>query len=136
MPHEKVKFYGDVFINDNNLLVNWNRNRLGMGWVQVAVVPPGWKDTGDWHIVDMSVEDIERTIKLLKKAKKQLQEEVDWNAIVAPKIGKKVRVVDNGTPWTGKITWADERRVGVSDDSWQTVVSWKNIEYVDDHPPA
>jgi hypothetical protein len=67
MPHEKINQRTDPFIFENQLIVGWNE----IGWVQVSVAPPGWKDTGDWSIVDMSAKDIDKLIKVLKKASRK-----------------------------------------------------------------
>jgi hypothetical protein len=68
MPHEKIK-HEELFTSNNQLVVGWHGDGQVVGWVQVSVVPPGWTSTGDWSIVDMTAKDIDKLIKVLKKAR-------------------------------------------------------------------
>ena len=47
------------------LTVGWNPT----GWVQIYMEPHGAESTGDWHIVDLDREAINRTIRALRKAR-------------------------------------------------------------------
>ena len=74
MPHEKVNLNRSTFKggptstdNTNFLIVGWNP----MGWVQISVAPAGWTNTGDWMIADVTPEDIDHMIRVLKKAKRK-----------------------------------------------------------------
>jgi hypothetical protein len=51
----------------HGLQVGWNR----LGWVQVSAVPHGWESTGDWSIVDMDHDSINRLIRVLRRARDQ-----------------------------------------------------------------
>jgi len=64
MPHEKIN-HPDA--SGQQAVVGWNK----IGWVQLSIFPEGWSDTGDAARVDMSVEDIDKLIHTLKRAKRQ-----------------------------------------------------------------
>lgn len=74
MPHQKINLNRSTFKggptstdNPNYLIVGWNE----IGWVQVSVAPPGWTNTGQWSITDLTPTDVDYLIKVLKKAKKK-----------------------------------------------------------------
>ena len=51
----------------HGLSVGWNK----IGWVQIQMFPDSWESTGDWTIVDLERGDINRLIRLLRKARDQ-----------------------------------------------------------------
>lgn len=52
---------------DPQLVVEWN----DIGWVQVALYPDGWRDTGDAARVDLNPQELALLIKVLKKAERK-----------------------------------------------------------------
>lgn len=77
MPHEVIlgkddstKLIGSYHdAKNNSVVVGWNK----IGWVQISVAPPGWESTGDWHIVDLNSEGLDKLIATLKRARRQAQ---------------------------------------------------------------
>lgn len=68
MPKETIKHIeADESRGARTLQIGWNK----IGWVQLSVAPDGWKDTGDWEIIDLFLEDIERLIRVSRRAKRQ-----------------------------------------------------------------
>lgn len=61
MPHEKITR------GENQLVVSWN----AIGWVQVAIYPEGWSDTGQATHVAVNSQRLELLIKTLKRAQRQ-----------------------------------------------------------------
>ncbi len=61
MPHEKITR------GENQLVVEWN----SIGWVQVAIYPEGWSDTGDATHVPVNPQRLALLIKTLKRAQRQ-----------------------------------------------------------------
>ena len=67
MPHEKINYSRTEEGMDLQAVVGWDK----MGWVQLSMYPKGWGNTGDaWH-VPLSDGELDKLIKVLKRAKRQ-----------------------------------------------------------------
>lgn len=65
MPHEKIN---DARTSEEKQLeVAWNK----IGWVQLSTHEQAWENTGEWSTIDLVPADIDKLIKVLKKAKRQ-----------------------------------------------------------------
>lgn len=56
----------------DQFIVGWNT--APEPWCQVSIALDGWRTTGDWHIVNLNKDDVDRAIKALKRARKMMSE--------------------------------------------------------------
>lgn len=69
MPHQKITQLVKQHMNAvaKQLVVSWNK----IGWVQIAIYPEGWENTGDAWIIDLPPTELNRLINTLRRAKRQ-----------------------------------------------------------------
>jgi hypothetical protein len=65
MPKEQIN---DTNTSDQKQFeISWNK----LGWVQASIHEQVWDHTGEWSIADLTPSEIDKLVKVLKKAKRQ-----------------------------------------------------------------